>query len=219
MRQNIKDFVCIVSNTLPILTPVYEFGSFQVPGQIGFADLRPIFPNKDYVGCDMRMGPGVDKVLNLHSIDLPSESVGTVLCFDTLEHVEYPRKALEEIFRILRPEGIAVISSVMNYPIHEHPYDYWRFTPEAFKSILKPFSNSFVGFQGEDSFPHTVVGIGFKDNKPLMDQFLRQYNIWKNNDKMQNGFISKFTAPIRMPILVRVYRSAARFVKRTIAIF
>jgi hypothetical protein len=55
-----------------------------------------------------------------------------------------------------------VLSSVMNFPIHDYPYDYWRFTPEAFKSILKPFSSAFVGFAGTDDFPHTVVGIGFK---------------------------------------------------------
>jgi len=131
MRQSIKDFAGIVSETLPIIEPIYEFGSFQVLEQIGFADLRPIFQHKEYVGCDMREGPGVDKILDLHAIDLPSNSVGVVLCFDTLEHVEYPREALKEIYRILKPNGMAVISSVMDFPIHDHPYDYWRFTPEC----------------------------------------------------------------------------------------
>jgi len=54
MRQNVKEFVRVVSATLPIPEPIYEFGSFQVDRQLGFADLRPLFPNKEYVGCDMR---------------------------------------------------------------------------------------------------------------------------------------------------------------------
>jgi hypothetical protein len=58
MRQSIKNFAVIVSKTLPITEPVYEFGSFQVPEQIGFADLRPIFQDKKYIGCDMREGQG-----------------------------------------------------------------------------------------------------------------------------------------------------------------
>jgi len=58
MRQNIKDFVSIVSKQLPIIEPIYEFGSFQVSEQIGLADLRPLFPEKEFVGCDMRAGPG-----------------------------------------------------------------------------------------------------------------------------------------------------------------
>ena len=135
MRQTIKDLVSIVVSTLPIKEPIYEFGSLQVSGQEGFADLRPLFPGKEYVGVDMRQGIGVDQILNLHKINLPQESVGTVICLDTLEHVEYPHRALEEIHRVLKPDGIAIISSVMYFPIHDHPDDYWRFTPEAFRSF------------------------------------------------------------------------------------
>ena len=43
----------------------------------------------------MREGPSVDVILDLHNIDLPSSSVGTVLLLETLEHVEYPYKALD----------------------------------------------------------------------------------------------------------------------------
>jgi hypothetical protein len=63
MRESIKQFVKIAADTLPILEPIYEFGALQVPGQEGFADLRPIFAGKEYVGCDMREGPGVDRIL------------------------------------------------------------------------------------------------------------------------------------------------------------
>lgn len=173
MRELIKQFVKICAETLPISEPIYEFGSLQVPGQEGFADLRPLFPGKKYVGCDMREGPGVDKILNLHSIDIPSNSVGTVLILDTLEHVEFPHKALEEAYRILQPNGIVITSSVMNFPIHDYPYDYWRFTPQAFKSLLKPFSRVFVGFAGEEKFPHTVVGVGFKDSTVPLERPLK----------------------------------------------
>jgi 2-polyprenyl-3-methyl-5-hydroxy-6-metoxy-1,4-benzoquinol methylase len=47
----------------------------------------------------MREGLGVDRILDLHDIDLPSESAGTIICLDTLEHVEYPHRALEDICR------------------------------------------------------------------------------------------------------------------------
>lgn len=208
MRQNIKDFAAIISRTLPIIEPIYEFGSLQVPGQIGFADLRPLFQGKDYVGCDMREGPGVDKVLNLHAIDLPSGSIGTVLCFDTLEHVEYPHKALEEIHRILKPDGMAVISSVMDFPIHDYPYDYWRFTPEAFKSILRPFSDSFVGFQGQESFPHTIVGVGFKGECPALAEFTGMYTKWQRRDRRSiEQIVRKLTPPILLPAIVGLYRT------------
>jgi len=216
MRQSIKDFASIVSKSLPIIEPIYEFGSFQVPEQIGFADLRPIFQHKEYVGCDMREGPGVDKILDLHAIDLPSDSVGVVLCFDTLEHVEHPREALKEIYRILKPNGMAVISSVMDFPIHDHPYDYWRFTPEAFKSILKPFANSFVGFQGQESFPHTIVGIGFKGATPPLTEFTDEYAKWQKADKTSlRQIVLRLTPPIFIPLIAWSYRVVTGLTRRS----
>lgn len=175
MRELIRDFVAVTCETLPLNGPVYEFGSFLVPGQEQLANLRPLFPGMQYVGADMREGAGVDKVLNLHDVALPDATAGTVLCLDTLEHVEYPHKAVQEIHRILRPGGIAVLASVMDFPIHDYPHDYWRFTPEAFRSILKPFAHCFVGHVGRKKFPHTIVGIGFKGDRPPLAAFEHRF--------------------------------------------
>lgn len=38
MRQVIKDFIKICSETLPIKEPIYEFGALQVSGQIEFGN-------------------------------------------------------------------------------------------------------------------------------------------------------------------------------------
>jgi len=211
MRQNVKDFVSIAAATLPLQEPIFEFGSLQVPGQEGFADLRPLFPGREYVGVDMRMGPGVDKVLDLHDIELPSGSAGTVLCLDTLEHVEYPHRALEEIFRILKPGGMAVIASVMLFEIHDFPHDYWRFTPQAFSSILKPFSEAFVGFAGYRHFPHTVVGIGFKGSVPDLSKLNARYEQWqREQEETKPGRLRRAAKLIVPPIFAAVFRKLLR---------
>jgi len=213
MRELIKQFVKLCAENLSIVEPIYEFGSLQVPMQIGFADLRPFFPDKKYVGVDMREGPGVDAILDLHDIDLPSGSVGTVLMLDTLEHVEFVRKAMDEVYRILSPNGILIISSVMNFPIHDYPYDYWRFTPEAFKSLLEPFDSSFVGFAGESFFPHTVIGIGFKGSvsKESINIFKTEFQKWEKQCKKADNrkYAIKLFIP---PICVKFYQKIKRFV-------
>jgi len=210
MRKSIRKFVALVADSLPICEPIYEFGSLQVQGQEGFADLRTLFPGKEYVGADMRPGPGVQKVLNLHDIDLPDDVAGTVLCVDTLEHVEHPQRAAEEVHRILKPGGIAVFSSVMFFPIHSHPWDYWRFTPEGFRSILQPFSSCFVGSAGRDRFPDTVVGIGFKQCEPPMDRFLSAYEQWRKHYlHMPEHLVKNLTPPALLPFVSRLHRLAA----------
>jgi len=185
MREHIKEFVKLCIDNFNTPEPIYEFGSLQVEGQEIWADLRPFFKEKKFIGCDMRKGPGVDILLDLQDIDLPSNSVGTVLLLETLEHVEYPRRAVDEIFRILKPGGLLITSSCLNFPIHDHPYDYWRYTPEAFKSLLKRFKTQFVGYVGEDDFPHTILGLGFKGKKISVEQFKSKFQKWKEEKETE----------------------------------
>ena len=181
MRPSINKLVGLFAQTIPVQEPIYEFGSLQVPGQEAIADLRPYFPGRRYVGTDMREGRGVDRVLDLHDLALEDGSVGTAIMVDTLEHVEYPRRALEEVHRVLGERGIVLMTSVMRFPIHEHPHDYWRFTPEAFRSLLEGFEFSWADFAGEPDFPHTVVGIGAKSpiDPDAFSRFLAAYEEWK----------------------------------------
>jgi hypothetical protein len=113
------------------------------------------------------------------------------------------------------PDGIAVISSVMDFPIHDYPHDYWRFTPEAFKSILRPFSSSFVGFQGRQSFPHTIVGIGFKGNRPQLTEFAKEFEKWqKADEKSIRQLALKLTPPIILPTVIWLYRTIVSITRR-----
>ena len=188
MQKHVRQFVEIAARTLPLIEPIYEFGSMQVQNGDSEADLRSIFRGRSYVGSDFRSGPGVDKVLNLHDIQEMDGSIGTVICVDTLEHVEYPRRAMQELYRVLQNDGVAIISSVMNFPIHGYPNDYWRFTPEGFRSLLNVFDGHFVGSCGSDpSFPQTIVGIGFKTKTPDIEAFHAEYAKWelRNNNLMK----------------------------------
>ncbi len=180
MRNGIARMVEIVSQTLPILEPIYEFGAWQ--SQPGLSDMRPLFAGKKYIGCDIRQGVGVDQIIDLHETGLALESVGTVLLLETLEHVQFPMKAMAEVYRILKPNGVVVMSSVMNYPIHD-AHDYWRFTPEAFLTLLKDFPFPFVEFAGDPSFPPAVVGIAVKGQlpPPIADELKNRISEWKRS--------------------------------------
>jgi hypothetical protein len=63
---------------------------------------------------------------------------------------------------VLSDRGVFVVSSIFNFPIHNPPHDFWRFTPECFVRLLDIFSCQFVASQGRETAPHTVYGIGFK---------------------------------------------------------
>lgn len=160
-----KLLVQIVSEAFETPDPILEVGSLQVPGQEGFADLRPFFKGKTFVGCDMQVGSGVDIAEDIENLGIRDETIGTALIVDTLEHVGNPWKALEQINRVLKRNGMVVMTSTMNFPIHDYPGDFWRFTPEAFELLLQDFPVKISGYQGLPQNPHTVFCIGFKSKE------------------------------------------------------
>jgi SAM-dependent methyltransferase len=215
MRDSIRQYARIVAETIPLAGPIYEFGALRLEGFEETADLRPFFPGKEYEGCDMRPGLGVDKVLNLHDIDLPSGSVGAVLSLDTLEHVQFPHRALEEIHRILKPDGIVVLSTVLDFRIHDSPSDYWRFTPDGLKSLLQPFASCCVGSAGRRSFPHTVVALGFKGATPSLDKYIEELSKWEIRWERPKGRSWKDSAYLFLPpILKGLDRRIARGLRK-----
>lgn len=94
--------------------------------------------------------------------------------------MEYPRRALDEIHRILDASGIAIISSVFEFPIHNYPNDYWRFTPEGFRSLLKAFGHTEIfSFGASEVTPQCVVGVGFKSDPPDLGAFRKDCGNWQ----------------------------------------
>ncbi len=85
----------------------------------------------EYVGADLQPGPNVDVVCDAADLveQFGAESFGTVLCLDTLEHVEDWRSCLLAMKQVCRREGhiMVVAPSPGSISRHNHPNDYWRF--------------------------------------------------------------------------------------------
>jgi SAM-dependent methyltransferase len=160
----ITSFVADLQQVLEMPDPVYEFGSFLTDPESGVGDLRGLFAGRPYTGTDMREGPGVDRIEDLRALSLEDGSVGTALCLDTLEHCADPPQACRELARVCSPGGgVAVISSVMLFGIHEYPHDYFRFTPDGFRSLLEQgFDDVWVAGLGDPGIPMQVVGVGIR---------------------------------------------------------
>jgi SAM-dependent methyltransferase len=166
----IRAFVADLDRVIGFPEPIVEFGSMQVePDQD--ADLRPLFGDREFIGTDMRPGPGVDRIEDLRRLTLADGEVGTALCLDTLEHCEDPVQACRELARVTRDGGVAAISSVMLFGVHGYPNDYFRFTPEGLRSLLSGFDSVWVGSVGDPTIPFQVVGVGGKrrDLPPSLD--------------------------------------------------
>ncbi len=183
MRDHNKAFCRAAAGHFDCPGPVFEFGSYQVEGQLDYADLRSMFTGRDYVGCDMRPGPGVDRVEDVSAISLPDGSAGTILCIETFEHVFEVRRAFDEVFRVLKPGGMFVLTSPFHFRIHAYPDDYWRISPSCLRRMLEPYDARVVGSQGHAKTPHTVMSLAIKGPAPAdfavrAERMIASYREW-----------------------------------------
>ncbi len=124
--------------TLPLLQrfasgKLIDLGCGRMPfrrfltGQTSVYDSLDIHPRVEttYVG-DLQNMPMVG-----------SESYDTAICLEVLEHVPDPLQALCEIHRILKPNGVLILSVPHLSRLHEEPHDYYRFTKYALHYMLE----------------------------------------------------------------------------------
>jgi len=107
--------------------------------------LRPyeaFFADARYIGIDVRTsGRQADqKKPDLYydgtTIPMDDESVDGILSTQVLEHVFEPARLMTEFRRVLKPDGALVLSLPFFYPLHEQPYDFYRFTEFAVRRLL-----------------------------------------------------------------------------------
>lgn len=78
---------------------------------------------------------GVDVIASGCCLPFRSEAFDCILCTEVLEHVPEPVAVLRELNRVLRPGGRIFLTTPFLVPLHEMPYDYFRYTPSALRHM------------------------------------------------------------------------------------
>jgi len=109
------------------------------------------------------------KCSSIENIPLENNSVDVILCFETIEHVSDYIKALKELKRVLKKEGLLIISTPnkTNYTDrtgYHNPFHIHEFIKSEFNELLSGF---------------------FKYNEFLSQGFLYGSFLW-NENKMTN---------------------------------
>src|SRR5262249_30146170 len=139
-----------------------------------------------YTGVDLRSGPGVDVVADVEDLPWRDGSFGTVLALSTFEHVPHFWRGFDEVHRVLRPDGVFLVASPFYFHIHNHPNDYWRFSPEALRLLLDPYPSRLIGWHGPPSRPSNVWALACREEypHPSRQQHLRYQQALRRHARM-----------------------------------
>lgn len=100
----------------------------QIPPQLG------------YVGIDILPGPNVDLVGDAHELEtlLAGRRFVAAFSFSVFEHLAMPWKVTIGLNRVLEPGGLAFTSTHQTWPVHEEPWDFWRFSQYTWQTLFNP---------------------------------------------------------------------------------
>jgi SAM-dependent methyltransferase len=89
---------------------------------------------------DPNRGPDIQGDICVYNFN-DTDIYDCVVLSEVLEHLHSPHLAINQIFNILKPKGKLIITVPFILPIHERPYDYYRYSKYGLEFLLKNFKN------------------------------------------------------------------------------
>ena len=135
----------------------------------------------DYIdGLMETPGQKVDLVdLNRESLPYPDNHFGLVTCIETIEHLENFRALVREVYRVIKPGGLAVISTPNILNLRSRI----RYFSSGFYNLfgpLAPGDSRVPGPRGHITpvnwfyLAHALVSAGFQDVRAAVDKYQRR---------------------------------------------
>lgn len=108
-------------------------------------DRKTVFRDHEVIVVDILSGPNVDVVADAHSLSrhFAPETFEFVTSVSVFEHLAMPWKVAIELNAIMKTGGYALIHSHQTLGIHDAPWDFWRFSDQAWRSLF----NASTGFE------------------------------------------------------------------------
>jgi SAM-dependent methyltransferase len=102
-------------------------------------------PGWERVGLDIVAGANVDVVGDAHRLShlFAPDYFDAVVSVAVFEHLLMPWKVVIEMNRVMKPGAIGYIMAPQSWPIHEEPWDYFRFSRHSWTALF----NKATGFE------------------------------------------------------------------------
>lgn len=103
---------------------------------------KSLFSSSEYIGLDFEgahdhSDEDIDVFYDGKEFPFKDNEFDSVVCTQTLEHVNNPNDLVKEIHRVLKSEGILLLSVPFIWGEHEKPHDYTRYTSFGLKYLLE----------------------------------------------------------------------------------
>ncbi len=143
------------------------------PGELDVLDVggrlqpyRPLLEGRlhRYIAIDLQCTPLVDILGRGEQLPLRGGQFDLVICTQVLEYAPDPRLVIAEIYRVLKPDAVLLLSSPAVFP-RTADEECWRFLPAGLRQLLGTFREVEVVPEG-----NSVTGL-FRTANVCLDMF------------------------------------------------
>lgn len=118
----------------------------------GLENYSSLIPSvNDLITTDVILTPSVNSVADAHDLPFSDDSFDSYVAIEVLEHLRSPKKAVSEIYRVLEPGGVAILSIPFLFRIHGDPNDFQRLTRSGLQLLFEDFADVEVAEFGNRS--------------------------------------------------------------------
>jgi len=136
--------------------------------------------NLDYITADL-YSPIVDVKADILNLPFDDNSFDVIFCNHVLEHIENDNKAMEELYRVLKPTGMGIFQIPQDLSLEKTYEDFNIISPEERAKHFGQYDH--VRVYGRDYF-NRLRKVGFKVNevdysKEISTELIEKYRLVK----------------------------------------
>jgi SAM-dependent methyltransferase len=111
----------------------------------GLDQFLSLAPTAEILNSDVFPGPFVHVITDAHQLCFADESFDMVILQAVIEHLIDPPEAVEQVWRVLKNDGLVLADTPFLQAVHMGAYDFTRYTPLGQRALFKRFEEIDVG--------------------------------------------------------------------------
>lgn len=143
-KQNYSKYVDLLLSKVPNPKVLVIGGSIIGQGM----QLLTLNHSIELVETDVSFGPRTKLICDAHDIPFADESFDGVIIQAVLEHVIDPHRCVEEIYRVIKKQGLVYAETPFMQQIHMGRFDFMRFTHLGHRRLFRKFAEIDSGAVG-----------------------------------------------------------------------
>lgn len=129
---------------------------------------------RQYIGID-KHSSAADIKEDFLKATIPAKSYDTVLCTQVLEHTPDPLAFLININKLLKKNGVLILTAPFTGYLHEAPHDYYRYTKYGLQYMLRNANFRIVYIKAEGNWITSIGQEIISYLEPTFNLFLLKY--------------------------------------------